>query len=161
MPNTIPALLITLYPIALHGRESHYKNAEEKNNTRLESLKVMEAMFCDSIKRTLQRNKLGEEYVWKKRRWSWRERGQKWLAAQAWQSSNTGGVITAMKHNRKQEEGRDERRRGKTWPFFTNVAKNNPNTTRRSIGSAEGIKHTVKSLDSFQKAFRRTFVSAS
>lgn len=62
MPNTILALLITLYPIALHGRESHYKNAEEKNNTRLESLKVIEAMYCDSIKRTLQRNKLGEEY---------------------------------------------------------------------------------------------------
>lgn len=67
MPNTILALLITLYPIALHGRESHYKNAEEKNNTRLESLKVMEAMYCDSIKRPSQRNKLGEEYgCWKK-----------------------------------------------------------------------------------------------
>lgn len=55
MPNTILALLITLYSFALHGRKSHYKNAEEKNNTRLKSLKVIEAMFCDSIKRALQR----------------------------------------------------------------------------------------------------------
>lgn len=31
------------------------KNAEEKNNTRLKSLKVIEAMFCESIKRALQR----------------------------------------------------------------------------------------------------------
>lgn len=55
MPNTILALLITLYSFALHGWKSHYKNAEEKNNTRLKSLKVIEAMFCDSIKRALQR----------------------------------------------------------------------------------------------------------
>lgn len=55
MPNTILALLIALYSFALHGRKSHYKNAEEKNNTRLKSLKVIEAMFCDSIKRALQR----------------------------------------------------------------------------------------------------------
>lgn len=55
MPNTILALLITLYSFALHGRKSHYENAEEKNNTRLKSLKVIEAMFCDSIKRALQR----------------------------------------------------------------------------------------------------------
>lgn len=57
MPNTILALLITLYSFALHGRKSHYKNAEEKNNTRLKSLKVIEAMFCDSIKRPLERKK--------------------------------------------------------------------------------------------------------
>lgn len=63
MPNTILALLITLYSIALHGRKSHYKNAEEKNNTRLKSLKVIEAMFCDSIKRTLLRR----ERNWVKR----------------------------------------------------------------------------------------------
>lgn len=55
MPNTILALLIALYSFALHGWKSHYKNAEEKNNTRLKSLKVIEAMFCDSIKRALQR----------------------------------------------------------------------------------------------------------
>ncbi len=62
MPNTILALLITLYSIALHGRKSHYKNAEEKNNARLKSLKVIEAMFCDSIKNiTKKRKKLGEE----------------------------------------------------------------------------------------------------
>lgn len=53
MPNTIRALSITLHSIALHGQKTHYKNAEEKNNTRLKSLKVIEAMFCDSIKRTL------------------------------------------------------------------------------------------------------------
>lgn len=55
------ALLITLYSFALHGRKSHYKNAEEKNNTRLKSLKVIEAMFCDSIKRALQGKEEGEE----------------------------------------------------------------------------------------------------
>lgn len=61
MPNTILALLIALYSFALHGRKSHYKNAEEKNNTRLKSLKVIEAMFCDSIKRALQRREEEEK----------------------------------------------------------------------------------------------------
>lgn len=60
MPNTILSLLITLYSIALHGRKSHYKNAEEKNNAGLKSLKVIEAMLCDSIKRTLSSRKEGE-----------------------------------------------------------------------------------------------------
>lgn len=35
------------------------ENAEEKNNTRLESLKVIEAVFCYSIKRTLQKGEKG------------------------------------------------------------------------------------------------------
>lgn len=61
MPNTMLALLITLHSFALHGRKSHYKNAEEKNNTRLKSLKVIEAMLCDSIKRALQGKEKEEE----------------------------------------------------------------------------------------------------
>lgn len=53
MPNTVLTLLIMLFLIALHGRKSHYKNAEEENNTRLKSPVLIEAMFCDSIKRVL------------------------------------------------------------------------------------------------------------
>lgn len=53
MPSARGALVITPPFIALHGRKSHYKNAEEKNNTGLESSEVVEAVICDSIKGAL------------------------------------------------------------------------------------------------------------
>lgn len=94
MPNTILAPLITLYSIALHGRKSHYKNAEEKNNTRLKSLKVIEAMYCDSIKRTLQRrkgNRVKSMAVEKEDRDG--EKVARYTSMFWWQSSHTGVIM--------------------------------------------------------------------
>lgn len=50
-------------PLLCMGGNLITKNAEEKNNTRLKSLKVIEAMFCDSIKKgnIKKRKNAGEE----------------------------------------------------------------------------------------------------